>query len=164
MVALSLSDAQIAARVGVGAPTIRKFMGSPDGELGADSRKALLAYYREVATTSGTPIDEPPGEFIVAGASDAPVGDSAAYLARIDALVEQLAEDRAVIRDLVALLQGTPQGPGPERLIGIASADVAAVDEHEGKPRPHTMSPRRKPARGRLAGGRRSGSREGETA
>lgn len=90
--------------------------------------------------------------------------DSAAYLARIDALVEQLAEDRAVIRDLVALLQGTPQGPGPERLIGIASAEVAAVDEHEGKPRPHTMSPRRKPARGRLAGGRRSGSREGETA
>lgn len=133
------------------------------------SRKSRTAY---VAIDSG---DRQPkdNEVTVLGAefgwptaedADPEPADSAAYLARIDALVEQLAEDRAVIRSLIALLRGTPQGPGPEPLIELATREVEAVDEAAGKPRPQTTSRPRRSARGRPSAERRRESREGETA
>lgn len=80
MDALFLTLDQVAVAVGVDRGTVSKFMGSPKGELGAASRRALLAYYREVATAKGIPIDEPPAGFIVAGA-----GDSATHAASVPA-------------------------------------------------------------------------------
>lgn len=106
MVELELSDVQIAARVGVSPPTIRKFMGSPDGELGAASRKAMLAYFREVATRNGTPIDEPPVGFIVAGDTGAPP-DSAAIIEAIDRQTDMLEKVLTVL---------SAQTVAPERL------------------------------------------------
>lgn len=132
---------------GVSAATIRGVEGG--------SKKPSRKLLRAMADVYGRPIPGDPAPVEVA---------DGAYLARIDALVEQLTEDRAVIRSLIALLRGTPQGPGPEPLIELATREVEAVDEAAGKPRPQTTSRPRRSARGRPSAERRRESREGETA
>lgn len=134
---LGLTDEQIAFRVGVGSAAIRKFMGSPKGELGAESRAKMLAYYREVAADKQIPIDEPPVGFIVAGAG---MGDTltvpATYLSELRdyaALVARLVEQNAI---LMARLVPPPEPP----IVGRAGAALEALEGAEDAAQPRSTS------------------------
>jgi transcriptional regulator with XRE-family HTH domain len=98
-----------------------------------------------------------PASVVASGESTPP--DVAAYLSRIDSLVEQLAADRALIRDLLAML--TPR-PADGRL-AEAAAEVGAAEEAAARERAQTTSPLRS-SDPRRPEARRRGTREGEIA
>jgi hypothetical protein len=141
---LGLTPDAIGAAVQVDPATIRKFQGSPTGQLGAESRARLLAFYREVAAAKSIPIDEPPSGFITAGPSVSDGLGSAALLERLDRyadLVDRLVRQNAALMADRGIILRDGSVPA-EDLAEIEAAEQAGIG---------STSPRRTPARERSA-------------
>jgi len=164
MVTLGLSDAQIADRAGVGAATIRKWMGSPKGSIAAAPRQAIYRYFREVSEEKRIPINEPPDGFM---SSVSTSGNGSTLTPEVGALIEALAAQAAAINaqtaamtELVAELRAL-RGSEPEPpIVGRARAAVAAVDSAAGQAR--NTPPLRRRGRDRRGAGGSQRSRETE--
>lgn len=101
---LSLSDAQVADRAGVGWQHIRKIEGGSERNPSRRVVREMSRYFREIGERQGIPVDDPPGAYL-SGALAAPPNEVPdAYLARIDALVAELQADRTLIRELLGRL------------------------------------------------------------
>lgn len=108
MVELGLSAEQIAMRAGKSAGHIRKIMGGSERDPSARVLRSIHHYFMEVGAAADPPIpvDRPPGlepDDNRAGTEGDTPAVPAAYLARIDALIAQMAE---VVEELRAARQG----------------------------------------------------------